>query len=166
MTREIEIVELAANPSFGLALVTCGNSETVAGAPSGCDCGCWQEEATQAAVGAADRVLRERFGAASQTDSHFPNWHGGKYKRPDLSAGLVIANVYGRDNLAADGEEPEWSDWTWCGAAALPTELRAQVEAGLEAAADAADKEVAEWEAQVEADRKEAEIEDEADSDE
>lgn len=150
---------LPINDHLALRVTTCANSETVC---DGRDLEPWQDEATTAAVGAADRALRGLFGGVSESDSFFQNWHGGKHCRADIKSSFVVADVFSREY---DEEGEEWSDWKWCGTDSLSAEQIADIESKIEQAADAMTEELVAWEARVAAERAEFAAEEEAHDD-
>ena len=141
---------------YGAEIAICSNPETVC---DGLDVGCWQVEATAAAVEAADKVIFDAYGAFPQHESDFAVWHGGKWYSPDLHyGGRVAANLFRRVIETDDEGEEVGVDWE---RRSLRTDselhpIRAALESVLQAADDAMDRVLAEWEEQEQADAESA----------
>lgn len=150
---------LQINDTLALSVTTCSNTETVC---DGFDLTPWEDEATTAAVDAADDTLWKLLGGVSESDSFFQNWHGGKHCRADIKSSFVVADVFSREY---DEENEEWSDWKWCGIEPLSADQLADIESKIEQAADAMTEELVAWEARVAAERAEFAAEEEAHDD-
>jgi len=130
---------------YGAEIAICSNPETVC---DGTDVGCWKDDATAAAVAAADKVIFDAYGAFPQHESDFAVWHGGKWYKNDLGYGKVAAALYRRVTETDDDGEAIDETWERCSSRTDSDlqPIRASLEAVLQAADDAMDRVLAAWE--------------------
>lgn len=132
-----DVIELT--ETWGCRIVVCGNAETVCDSYDIESSHYTEEEATTEACEAASEVILRELGDFPDTQSFFPDWHGGKYARASFSMFWVVAEVYHREPTIGELEDPElaWTEWEWTPRANVPAVIRFGLEEVLSKASDA-----------------------------
>jgi len=130
--------QIPGHPCYALHIAVCQNAETIR---DGREIDPIDDDEAVAAVwDAAKTICLDRLGDTPDAESHFPDWHGGKWAKADARGLLCAANVYGC-GVDEDGE-PD-CEWSWCSKPPMDmAALAAEVVDAIDAAADGALREM------------------------
>lgn len=62
------------------------------------------------AASAANQIIFDRLGGFADTDSFFPNWHGGRFCAANLCVDSFAVHVVSRDSVHGEWSSAHWND--------------------------------------------------------
>jgi len=98
------------SPLYAIRITICTNAETLLDGRDVEAAAATEAEIVSEAASAANQIFFDRLGGYAETDSFFPNWHGGKFRRATLSVGSCAASVLSRDSVDGEWNHARWND--------------------------------------------------------